>query len=121
MSAALSVLVMLHSQRFFFLRLRVLYQARGDHGCRCVSGSDADLLPTAACQLSLFTTAYIAMRVFLQSNSVALPSVVACAGLSLGLPPSRARHACVHVLRVKTAPMACHCAPLCNRPMCSRH
>ena len=75
---------------FLFLRLRVQYQARGDHGCRCVSGSDADLLPTAACQLSLFTTAYIAMRVFLHCNNIALSSVAACTGLSLGLPPSPA-------------------------------
>jgi hypothetical protein len=39
------------------------------------------LLPTAACQLSLFTTAYIAMRVFLQCNNIALPSGAPCAYL----------------------------------------
>ena len=52
--------------------------------CRSVSGSNADLLPTAACQLSLFVTSYIAMRVHCEANDVQLTSVAAAAGLSLG-------------------------------------
>ena len=62
--------------------------------CRSVSGSDADLLPTAACQLSLFVTSYIAMRVYCEANDVQLTSVAAVAGLSLGdsSPPAQAIH-----------------------------
>jgi hypothetical protein len=52
--------------------------------CRCVSGSDSDLLPTAACQLSLFVTCYIAMRVYCKAHDVSAGCVAAVAGLSLG-------------------------------------